>query len=106
MLSGQTQPDQRGNRPVSTQHRVSELTQRIRAQRHAVVERAAKPSKIIQIRQRARSLTSPAYATLALTATACFVFKFCEGNPKMIKRWSYPCHDDTPRQANEPEPRG
>jgi hypothetical protein len=51
MLSGQRQPDQRADRPLSAQHGVSQLKQRIRPQAQAVIERTAKRVKIIQARR-------------------------------------------------------
>ena len=43
---------------------------------------------------------SPAHAILNATATA-IVFKFCERNPKIVKRWPSPCHHDTPRNTSK-----
>jgi hypothetical protein len=47
MFGGQRQPDQRADRPLSAQHGLSQLKQRIRPQSQAVIERTAKRIKIV-----------------------------------------------------------
>jgi hypothetical protein len=60
VLGGQTQPDQRADWPLSAQHGIRQLKQRIRPQTQAVIERTTKRVKITQARP-ARRFASPAY---------------------------------------------
>ena len=46
VLGGQTQPNQRADRPLGTQHGISQLKQRIRPQTQAVIEGTTKRAKI------------------------------------------------------------
>ena len=85
--------------------RVARLEQRVPALPERQVQLAAEPRQPPQRQVTPRRAgpvfrAVPAHAILNATATA-IVFKFCERNPKIVKRWPSPCHHDTPRNTSK-----
>jgi hypothetical protein len=105
VLGGQGQPDQRGDRPITTQHRVGQLEQRIRAQRQAVIEHTTKPGKITQT-SRACLLGPTAHLQDTDTHGTALCLRDLWNEPEDDQTVAVSCHDDTPPRTTNPRSRG
>jgi hypothetical protein len=99
MLGGHRQPHQRSHRPLSAQHRISELEQRIRPQRQAVIEHLPKHGKITQTRHpRTLAPTTGLLHTDAHGHHPCLRDLWKE--PEDDQAVAGPSHADTPNKIN------